>query len=46
VGVAADGTRRFVRDNRVEVRPRKELLIFVVEEQGLPGGIIPGDFYP
>jgi hypothetical protein len=46
VGVAADGTGRFVRDNQVEVRRRKKLLIFVVEEQGLPGGIIPGDFHP
>ena len=37
-GVAADGAVRFVGDDEVEVGGRKELLVFVVEEQRLDGG--------
>ena len=36
-GVAADGAVRFIRDDEVKIRGRKERLIFVVEQQRLNG---------
>ena len=37
-GVAADGAVGFVGDDEVEVGGGEELLVFVVEEEGLDGG--------
>ena len=37
-GVAADRAVRFVGDDEIEVRRRKERLVLVVEQQGLNGG--------
>ena len=37
-GITADGAVRFVGDDEVEVGGRKELLVFIVEEQGLDRG--------
>jgi hypothetical protein len=35
-GIAADGAVRFVGDDEIEVGRRKELLVFIIGEQGLP----------
>ena len=37
-GIAANGAVRFIRNDEIEVGRREELLILVVEEQGLDGG--------
>ncbi len=36
-GIAADRAVRFVRDDEIEVGRREELLVLVVEQQGLHG---------
>lgn len=37
-GIATNGAMRFVGDDEIEIRRGEELLVLVVEEQGLHGG--------